>query len=576
MDWKRFDWARRNASTVELDLIEHYASGKIGRRDFLRRAGIIGLGAPMVGVVLAACGDSDSDGGATETTAAASGGEADAPAGGNITAAIQFGDANSGLDPLNMLDLGTYSVLSQSFEYLVGLGPDGNIANTALATDWSPNEDGSQWTFTLREGVTWQDGSPFTSADVAATIDRMVVAGAGLAGVVSEGAVDSSDPSKVVVNLDSPNGNLPVLISIYNPQSLITPADYSDGTTLDARKAGTGPWVLDSFNATTFESTFTPNPNWWGGTVKLDSITLKGFESAGTMTAAMAAREVDMLQSFNVIDGGSLLNDDAFTVLKPPSANHRQLWFNTQEGQFTDPRARQAVGYALNRAQLVATLYEGQALVGNDHPVHPSLPFFDSSAVDQRPLDPEMSRQLLADAGFPDGITTTLQIGNLQEIPDMAAIIEQNLAEGGINASVSVTDNSDFYGQQWCPGASWGADADASPGKPCGSSSEIGIVDYGHRPTPDVYFGRALQTDGDWNSSNYASSEFDQLFKDYQAAVDVEAQTTAISGIQQVLHADTPACYPIFFDYLSGHDASVKNVQVTALGHMQFQNATKA
>ncbi|MDG2114273.1 MAG: ABC transporter substrate-binding protein, partial [Actinomycetota bacterium] len=213
MNWKRFDWARRNASTVELDLIEHYASGKIGRRDFLRRAGIIGLGAPMVGVVLAACGDSDSDGGATETTAAASGGEADAPAGGNITAAIQFGDANSGLDPLNMLDLGTYSVLSQSFEYLVGLGPDGNIANTALATDWSPNEDGSQWTFTLREGVTWQDGSPFTSADVAATIDRMVVAGAGLAGVVSEGAVDSSDPSKVVVNLDSPNGNLPVLIS---------------------------------------------------------------------------------------------------------------------------------------------------------------------------------------------------------------------------------------------------------------------------------------------------------------------------------------------------------------------------
>ena len=66
-----------------------------------------------------------------------------------------------------MLDLGTYSVLSQSFEYLVGLADDGNIGATALATEWTPNEDGSAWTFKLREGVTWQDGTPFTAASVA-------------------------------------------------------------------------------------------------------------------------------------------------------------------------------------------------------------------------------------------------------------------------------------------------------------------------------------------------------------------------------------------------------------------------
>ena len=78
------------------------------------------------------------------------------------------------------------------------------------------------------------------SADVAATVDRMVVAGAGVAGVLSEGAVETPDDLTAVFNLDKPNGNLPVLISIYNPQSLITPADYSDGTTHDARPGGTG------------------------------------------------------------------------------------------------------------------------------------------------------------------------------------------------------------------------------------------------------------------------------------------------------------------------------------------------
>ncbi len=578
MNWKQIDWARRSASPVELDLIEHYAAGKISRRNFLKRGAIIGLSAPVMGAVIAACGsDDDGNGGvATDETPADTeetpdaGTESTGAQGGTLRAAIQAGDANSGLDPLNMLDLGTYNVLSQSFEYLVGLGDDGNIAPTALSTGWSPNEDGSVWTFDLREGVTWQDGSPFTSADVAATLDRMAIAGAGVAGVIGEGSTDSSDPLKAVVTLLSPNGNFPVLVSIFNPQSLITPADYTDGTRLDERPAGTGAWILDSFDATTFVSEFVPNPNWWGGAVNLDRIQLRGFESIGTAVAAMEAREVDAVQQFNVIDGSALLNDESFVLLKPPAANHRQLWFNTQQGQYTDALVRQALAYTLNREQMIATLFEGQGVIANDHPVYPTLPFFDESAVPQRTRDIDMARQLLADAGFADGISGDIQVGNLQEIPDMAAIVQQNAEEAGFQLNVGVTDNSDFYGAFWCPG---GGD---DPTQPCGPSAEIGIVDYGHRPTPDIYFGRALATGGDWNSSNYANDEFDQLFTDYQSSIDVEGQTTAVSGIQQNLHANTPACYAFFFDYLSGHDSSVSGVKVTALGHMLFQEASIA
>ena len=102
--------------------------------------------------------------GGDDPTPKPDGTESAGTAGGGLTAAIQFGDANSGLDPLNMLDLGTYSVLSQSFEYLVGLGPDGNIAPTALATGWTPNDDGSVWTFELREA---------SSGTMAATSPRL-------------------------------------------------------------------------------------------------------------------------------------------------------------------------------------------------------------------------------------------------------------------------------------------------------------------------------------------------------------------------------------------------------------------
>lgn len=586
MDWKRIDSARRDAGAMEVDLIEAYAHGKVNRRDFVKRGTIIGLSVPFMGSIIAACGGSDeasptTDGGSSDEgteTAGTDAPAADGPSGGEITAGIQTGDANSGLDPVNMLDLGTYAVLSQSFEYLVGLGEDGNIAATALATEWTPNDDATQWTFKLREGATWQEGgAPLTSADVAATIDRMVEVGAGLAGIVSAGSTETPDDLTVVMNLDAPNGNLPVLVSLFNPQSLVTPVDYSNGTTLNDRPTGTGAWMLDDFDPSAFRARFVPNPNWWGGAVKLDAVTLQGFETGGTKVAAFSAGELDIIQDFSISDGATLLEDDGVTVLRPPSANHRQLWFNTQlpeGGPFTDPRVRQAVCHAINREQLVNTVYEGQALIGNDHPVFPTLPFFDDTQ-EQRSFDPELARQLLSDAGYPDGFESTLQVGDLGEIPAVAAIIEQNLAEVGITTPVGVTPNSDFYGEYWCTGASYGTQPETSgPGIPCGASADIGIVDYGHRPTPDIFFGRALATDGDWNSSNYNSTEFDSLFADYQAGTDVESQKTAVGAIQRLLHEDAPACYPFFFNYLSATSSDIQGFQTTALGHLQLQNTT--
>lgn len=579
MDWKRLDSARRSVGPIEVDLIEAYAQNRIRRRDFVKRGAMIGLSVPFMSAIIAACGSDDSGDSADTASAAAVvavGTDGDPVQGGDLRVGVQAGDANSGLDPVNMLDLGTYSVVSQAFEYLVGFDLTGNIAATGLAESWSPNDDGTAWTFNLREGVMWHDGSPLTAADVAATIDRMVEVGAGLAGVVAEGGAVAQDDATVVVNLENANGNLPVLLSTYNPQSIITPADYTAGTRLDERPAGTGAFIFESHDPGTFTTTFRANPDYWGGAPNLDTVTLIGFEEGGARVAAMQARELNMIQTFGAVDGAGLLADENFDVLSPPSANHRQVWYNTQlpsGGQFTDARVRRALGFCLDRQQIVDVVFRGRGIVANDHPVHPTLPFFDADATPQRPRDIDMARALLAEAGAED-LTATMQVGSIEFSPDMAAIIEQNCAEAGITLQVNVTDNSDFYGEFWCTGAPWGASPETGgPGLPCGASADIGIVDYGHRPVPDIFLTRALQTDGDWNSSNFANSEFDNLVTQYQGAVDVDGQREAIGQIQALLHEEAPALYPAFFDYLSGHDNSVRNVPVTALGHMKFENA---
>ena len=580
MDWKRLDEARSSVGPVELDLIESYAQGKVSRRDFVKRGTIIGLSVPVMGGIIAACGSDDDEGsggtsgGDTPTTDAPTTDAPPATTGGSVVWANQQGDANSGLDPVNMLDLGTYNVCSQSFEYLVGLGPDGNIAATALATDWSPNADGSEWTFNLRPGVKWQDGSDFTSADVAATMDRLATAGnAGLGGVIDVGAVDASDPLVAKFSLIEANGNFPVLVSIFNAQALIAPADYSSGTTLDSRPAGTGAWILDSFDVSTFTAKFNRNPNWWGGTTPLDSIELRGFADIGTAVTAMASREVDGLQQFSVIGGEGLLNDSNFVTLEPPASNHRQLWFNWQQGQFAGDEnrlIRQAFAWCWDREQMLSTLFNGRGRIANDHPILDSLPFFDPDAVEQRSRNIDMAKSLLSDAGVTE-VSANIESGDLQEIPQLAEIMKQNAAEAGINLTVNVQSNSTFYGDSWCPGAS-----ETDETLPCDNSSEFGIVDYGHRPIPDIFLGSALASGGVWNSSNYANPEFDTQLSNYRTAVDVAGQKAAISEIQKIVWTDVPASYPYFYSFLSGHDSSVSNVQVTSLGHMVLSGASKA
>ena len=578
MDFKRLDAARSSVGPVELDLIESYAQGKVSRRDFVKRGTIIGLSLPVMGGIISACGSDDdastsTDGETSATLADGTNPTGPATEGGGVVWANQQGDANSGLDPVNMLDLGTYNVCSQSFEYLVGLSPDGNIGTTGLATDWSPNADGSEWTFNLRPGVKWQDGSDFTSADVAATMDRLSAAGnAGLGGVIAEGSVDASDPLVAKFTLIEANGNFPVLVSIFNAQALIAPADYTSGTTLNERPAGTGAWILDDFDVSTFTAKYVRNPNWWGGTTPLDSIELRGFADIGTAVTAMSSGEVDGIQQFSVIGGEGLLDNDSFVTLEPPASNHRQLWFNVAQGQFSGDEARlvrQAFAWCWDRDQMVQTLFNGRGKIGNDHPILDSLPFYDASIVEQRSRDIDKAKALLAEAGV-DSVTASIESGDLQEIPDLAEIMKQNAAEAGIDLTVNVQSNSTFYGDAWCPGAS-----ESDPNLPCDNSAEFGIVDYGHRPIPDIFLGSALASGGVWNSSNYANPEFDAKLSEYRTAVDVEGQRSAISSIQEIIWTDVPASYPYFFSFLSGHDSSVSNVQVTSLGHMILSGASK-
>jgi peptide/nickel transport system substrate-binding protein len=548
-------------------------AGRLSRREFISRATVLGLSMGSISAVLIACGQQAASSApaasgaapsaAPPSAAASAAPSAQAVEGGVVRVAIQR--PSGPLDPIGMQDLGSYGTVSQVQEFLVTLGPDGNSIAPGLAESWEPNADGTVWTFALRQGVTWNDGTPFTADDVVATAERLVTAkNSGLAGVLPAGGARAVDPNTVEFTLEGANGNFPYLVSVFNAQTVITPVEYASGTTLDQSPIGTGAWKLDRYDQAT-GATFSRNDTWWGGRTPLDGVEFIFFDEPGPMVTAYQGQQVDAIVQFDVLSGGVLFDDPNFTLIAQQAALHRQIWMRTDREPFSDKRVRQALALTFDRPAMIEQLFRGRADIGNDHVIAPLYPYFDPS-VPQRERNVEQARQLLADAGVPN-LTADLHAGELQEIPDLAVLIQSNAAEAGITLNVQVESLNTFYGAQWCP---------AEPADPpCSGAADLGIVDYGHRGTPDVYLNAALKTGGIWNSSQYSSAEFDAAFQEFQVAVGVDAQKAACNKIQTILNEDVAIGLPYFYNYLAGSANTFTGIYSSGLGQMFFSAAAR-
>jgi peptide/nickel transport system substrate-binding protein len=577
MDYSEYDKVRRSAVPLQLDTVEAFAAGRLSRREFIQKATVLGLSTGAIGIVLAACSSTPSSaapsvGASTAASAAASAaasGTASAAASGVTGGTIRVASQKPvSIDPIAMQDLGGYGITSQSFEFLATADPKGSQSTIVpgLALKWTPNADGSVWTFDLRQNVKWHDGTPFTADDVVATMERLVKAGnSGLKGVLPAGGAVAKDANTVVFTLAGGNGNFPYLVSVFNAQTLITPKAYAAGTTLDKVPAGTGAWKLKTYNAQTGAS-FERNPDWWGGKTPLDGLEFIFFDATGPMVTAYQGQQVDALVQFDVLSGKSLLTDTNFNLIAAEASLHRQIWMRCDTGQFAKKEVRQALAYTFDRPALIQQLFQGKAQLGNDHVIWQGYPYYDSS-VPQRVQDIAKAKSLLSTAGVTN-LTATLHAGQLLEIPDLATLLKSQAQQAGITLNVVVESLNTFYGAQWCP---------AKPADPpCSGAAELGIVDYGHRGTPDVYLNAALKTKGVWNASQYSSPAFDQAFTDFQTAVGVDAQKAACNKIETILLDDTPIGLPYFYNYFGGSSKGFNGVYTSALGQMFFSSTSKS
>jgi peptide/nickel transport system substrate-binding protein len=562
IDHRRLGRLRQDQGELANHIIDEFAAGRLSRRDFIRRASVVGISVPLLGGILEACGSSSSS---SSSSASASGSSSATGApGAVIKAGIQT--PTGAINPLTVADQGGLDMLAQTGEYLT-LATQNLTLQPVLATKWTPNSAADVWTFNIRQGVKFHDGSPLTADDVVYTYKQQVGPGknSALSGVLAPSGVVKVDASTVAFHLEGPNGNFPYLTSSENYNMVIMP-NNSDPTKWQSTFPGTGPFVLGSYTPKVGAS-FTRNESYWGTKALPSQTQFTFYEDPAASILAMTGGTIDVLGQFSVTGGQALLTG-SYNVIKLKASTHRQLSMRTDQAPFTDPRVRRAIALTLNRPEIITALFKGYADIGNDSPFWSGFASTDTS-IAQRAQNVSQAKSLLAAAGHGSGFTTQLITEQVGEMPDYAQIVAQSAAAIGVKINVKTETSSAYYGKATFGNSDW---LDAT----------MSLVDYGHRSVPNLFLGAPLQTinattgTGSWNAAHFSNAQYDSLVKQFVAALDVSTQRGIAGQIQTLLLNETPIIFAYFYNYLTATAMGVTGVYPTAIGHLFLNKAAKS
>ena len=515
---------------LEYHLYEEARAGRLTRQQVLVRASVLGVSASALGAILAACG--------TSASSSSSSPSAGAPKRGG-KGVFGITSPASDVDPVTMFNTGAIMTSQLACDYLVFPDPQ-YVLQPRLAIKWEAGSTPDSWTFTIRQGVKWQDGSPFTVDDVVASFDRITdpkigsAALSAFAGVLSKGNVEKQDEQTVVFHLDRPYADFPYLVSSFNYNSLVLPKNYEVGQFTNGG-IGTGPFILKTFSKDQ-GATYVRNPNYWGqGLPYLDSVEVKYYADTPPIVLAIQGGAISVFPQVPYQGSQALFSDSNITVMETPSSEYRTLQMRVDQPPFSDKNLRQAVAYALDRDGLVQGLFDGKAQLGNDHafaPIYPGSPT--TSDVPQRVQDIDKAKQLVSASGQ-SSVNVKLTTEQFLEIPQYAQFIKQMCQPAGINVGLDVEPQTQFYGsgsnQPWL-------------------QVPFGITDWGARGTPGqtidpAYLCRSvpkpdLSNSGAWNSAHWCNQQFDSLVQQFEGELDQSRRKTLAVQAAKIQQDEVP------------------------------------
>ncbi|WP_292732525.1 MULTISPECIES: ABC transporter substrate-binding protein [unclassified Microbacterium] len=409
--------------------------------------------AAALAVVLAACA------GAADTSDADN---ADVDPNGSLT--FGYFEPATSLDPQQGTSSQDIPWLLPVYESLFSYSPDGDVA-PALAESWELTD--TDLTITLRDGLTFHDGTALDADAVVANIERgkeletSTVKG-DLATVTSASATDDVT---VVLTLSEPDAALPAKLA-DRAGMVISPAAFGDETNLAIQPDGAGPWKYVSYSPGDRLVVERFDGYWNPDAVMLQDLTIRLIDDDDTRLNAVRAGEVDVAQ-ISAAQVQLASADQSLEVRTDPALAVDQIGLNIAIAPFDDPLVREAINYAIDREALLEGLYRGTGTIAWQ-PFPPGYYANDPDLEGMYPYDPEKARELLAEAGYPDGFSFDFKTNNQPFRVQATEAIAAMLSDVGIDTNIIPLEGpallDEFYYQQSVPAyfTPWGGRADPS------------------------------------------------------------------------------------------------------------------
>ena len=357
-----------------------------------------------------------------------------------------------GLDPHITSAYSSYQVLENVLDTLVELDAEQNV-QPSLATDWSVSEDGTEWTFELREDVAFSNGRPFTAEDVVYTYERMLdpATGSGnaykIAGLTELEAVDDYTVRMV---LDAPNSAFLGHLAADKSVGIIARESVEDGT-INTAPIGTGPFVIADYQPGT-QVLLERNPEYWrtdeaGNPLPyLDAVELQIITDDSVRRSALVSGDIHWAIAVPPQSIPELEERDDVVVDRTAAPAYWYVGVNTEREPLDDPRVRQAISYAIDRGQITEA-----ATFGTGVPTQDPIPTDSAWAFDYAPYeqDLERARALLAEAGVEDGFEmTVMPTTQYEESIRIAQVLQAQLAPLNISVSIDTREWADWLETQ--------------------------------------------------------------------------------------------------------------------------------
>ena len=425
----------------------------------------------------------------------------------------------------------TYNALTQLDENLT--------PNPELAESFEPNSDATEWTFKIRKGVEFHDGSKLTADDIIYTMKRHQGEDSqsvfkSMLEPVTEWKKTGSHEVKAVLN--SPNSDLPAILALFQAK-IVKNGTRGEGI-------GTGPFSLESFEPGV-KSVHKRNENYWREPAHLDGIEMTAISDPVARVNALIAGDIDLAATIDPNAFRQIEESDSAKLLSVPAAQQTGICClrNTTPGQ--DINFVRGLQYIQDRERIVKRVLKGKGTLGNDHPISPAHGTDYCAELPQRAYDPDKAKFHFKKAGVSaaEVFVAPVAVG----VEDMVLMAQANCAKIGFDLKIKKVPADGYWGSVWM-------------------KEPLNVVNWFMRPTANAQIAIQFAPNGPWNDTYWNNDRMGELLKLSLAELDPVKRHAMYCEMQTLIHEDCGMVIPMFVNINDGVGNNVMGVPRVPIG----------